>query len=113
MPRTVRAYSITAERIAAERERVGGDPRAMDATNVIGLDDLELRDVGPTDVHLRILAFSVEHNIDHAVTADTVNIAELRGGRMYPGNSAVGEVIAVGDQVTKFQPGDIAITHCN
>ncbi|MDQ1402893.1 MAG: hypothetical protein QOG03_1209 [Actinomycetota bacterium] len=113
MGRKVRAFSITSEAVAAEKERVGGDTKAMDVSRVIALDDLELRDVGPTDVHMRILAFSAEHNIDHAATADTVNISELRGGRMFPGNSALGEVLAVGDQVTKFKAGDIVITHCN
>ena len=113
MPKTVRAYSITAEAVAAERERVGGNPADMDVANVVKLDELELRDVGPTDVHVRIVAASAEHNIDHAATADTVNIADARGGKMYPGNSAMGEVLAVGDQVTKFKPGDIVITHCN
>src|SRR3954470_10543428 len=113
MSKTVRAYSISAEAIAAERERVGGNPTDMDVANVVKLDTLELRDVGPTDVHLRIVAASAEHNIDHAATADTVNIADVRGGKKYPGNSAMGEVLAVGDQVTKFKPGDIVITHCN
>jgi crotonyl-CoA carboxylase/reductase len=87
-----RAFSITAEAIAAERE---------------------LREVGPNDVHLRILAVSAEHNVDHAALADTVNITELRGGKIYPGNSAVGEVIGVGSQVTRFKPGDVVLTHCN
>ena len=113
MGRTVRAYSITSEAVAKERERVGGDTKQMDVANVIGLDEVEMRDVGPTDVHVRILAASAEHNIDHAATADTVNIAEARGGRIFPGNSAVGEVLGVGDQVTAFKPGDIVITHCN
>jgi len=107
------AYSISADAIAAERARVDNDLSKFDAANVIRLDELELRAVGPRDVHLRILAISVEHNIDHAVLADTVNIAKLRGGKIYPGNSAIGEVVAVGDQVTRFRPGDIAITHCN
>ena len=40
------------------------------------------------DVQLKILAASAEHNIDHAALADTVNIAEARGGKIYPGNSA-------------------------
>jgi len=113
MGRTVRAYSITSEAVAKERERVGGDPKDMDVSRVIALDELELREVGPTDVHLRIIAASAEHNIDHATTADTVNIADMRGGKMYPGNSAMGEVLAVGDQVTKFKPGDVVITQCN
>jgi NADPH:quinone reductase-like Zn-dependent oxidoreductase len=69
--------------------------------------------MGPTDVHLRILVVSAEHNVDHAALADTVNIAELRGGKIYPGNSAVGEVIGVGADVQKFKVGDIVLTHCN
>lgn len=113
MARTVRAYCITAESVARERARVAGDVNSMDVSRVIELDKLELPDVGPTDVHLRILAASAEHNVDHAAMADTVNIAELRGGRIYPGNSALGEVIEVGEQVTRFAPGDIVITHCN
>ena len=113
MARTVRAYSITADAVARERERVGGAIDDMDVANVIALDKLELRDMGPSDVHMRILAASAEHNVDHAAMADTINIAESRGGRIYPGNSAVGEVLEVGADVTRFKPGDIVITHCN
>jgi crotonyl-CoA carboxylase/reductase len=113
MSRTVRAYCITADAVARERERVGGNVEEMDVSRVIQLDKLELADLGPTDIHMRILAASAEHNVDHAALADTVNIAESRGGRIYPGNSAVGEVLEVGEQVTRFQPGDIVITHCN
>lgn len=107
-----RAYSISADAIARERERVGGDLSRFDVSRVIQLDHLELPELGPTDVRLRILAVSAEHNVDHAATADTVNIAELRGGKIYPGNSAVGEVVETGSQVTRFKPGDIVITHC-
>src|SRR5687768_13315169 len=113
MPRTVRAYCITSEAVARERERVGGVVDDMDVANVIELDKLELPDVGPTDVRMRILAASGEHNVDHAAMADTVNIAEARGGRIYPGNSAVGEVVEVGANATRFKVGDIVITHCN
>jgi crotonyl-CoA carboxylase/reductase len=108
-----RAYSIAADAIAAERKRVGDDLDKVNLANVLGLDDLALRAMGPRDVHLRILAVSAEHNISHAATADTVNIAQLRGGKIYPGNSAVGEVLAVGQEVKKFKPGDVVITHCN
>src|SRR5207248_9776508 len=113
MSRTVRAYCITAEAVARERERSGGNFDDVDVSNVIELDKLELRDVGPRDVHLRILAASAEHNDDHAALADTVNIAEARGGRIFPGNSAMGEVIEVGPAVTDFNPGDVVVTHCN
>jgi NADPH:quinone reductase-like Zn-dependent oxidoreductase len=109
----VRAYSISVERIAAEKERVDGDLSKFDVARVIALDTLDLAPVGPRDVHLRILAASAEHNVDHAAMADTINIAEARGGKIYPGNSAVGEVLAVGDQVTRFRKGDVVLTHCN
>ncbi|MFQ5515622.1 MAG: zinc-binding dehydrogenase [Myxococcota bacterium] len=108
-----RAYSITAEAIAEERKRVGEDLDAFDVSKVIRLDEVELREMGPNDVHLRILAVSAEHNVDHAALADTVNIAELRGGKIYPGNSAVGEVVRAGSRVTRFKTGDLVLTHCN
>ncbi len=108
-----RAYSIRADDVNAERERAGEDLEQIDFSKVIRLDDLELREVGPSDVHLKILAVSGEHNVDHAVVADTVNIAETRGGKIYPGNSAVGEVLSVGADVTLFEPGDVVLTHCN
>ena len=105
-----RAYSIDANDIAAEWSRIGDDQSGFDASRVLKLDRLELRPLGPDDVRMRLLAFSLEHNLDHAVLADTVNIAELRGGKIFPGNSAVGEVVEVGGQVTRFAPGDVVIT---
>ncbi len=110
---SVAAYSISASAIAAEKARVGGDPSRVDVSRVLALDTLELAPLGASDVHLRILAVSAEHNIDHVATADTGNPAETRGGKIYPGNSATGEVLAVGANVTKFKPGEIVITHCN
>ncbi len=106
------AYSISASDIAAEWERVGDDTGSFDASRVLKLDRLELQPIGPRDVRMRLLAFSLEHNLDHAVLADTINIAELRGGKIYPGNSAVGEIVEVGSEVTRFQPGDVVLTHC-
>jgi NADPH:quinone reductase-like Zn-dependent oxidoreductase len=110
---TTRAYSITTDAIAKEAARTGGDTSKVDVSKVIALDELSLRAVGPRDVRLKILAASAEHNIDHAATADTVNIAQARGGKMYPGNSAVGEVIEAGAEVKKVKVGDIVVTHCN
>ena len=107
------AYSISAESIARERERVGDDLQKVDVSRIIQLDDVQLREIGPGDVHLKILAVSAEHNVDHAALADTMNIAEARGGKIYPGNSAVGEVLSVGDDVSRVKPGDVVVTHCN
>ncbi len=108
-----RAYSISAEDIARERERVAGDLEKFDVSNIIRLDELELPGLGSRDVLLRILAVSAEHNVDHAALADTVIIAEARGGKIFPGNSAVGEVLEVGPDVQRFKPGDVVVTHCN
>jgi crotonyl-CoA carboxylase/reductase len=108
-----RAYSITAEAIAEERKRVGNDLDKFEIARVIRMDKVELPEVGDHDVHLRILAVSAEHNVAHAALADTVNIAKVRGGKIYPGNSAVGEVTEVGPEVTRFRPGDVVLTHCN
>ncbi|MFP8878790.1 MAG: zinc-binding dehydrogenase [Myxococcota bacterium] len=107
------AFSISAESIATESKRVSGDMDQFDVSRVIALDSVELREVGHADVRIRILAASVEHNVDHAALADTQNIAEVRGGKIYPGNSALGEVLEVGSDVGRFSPGDIVITHCN
>ena len=112
MGKTVRAYAIATDAIAAEKERAGNTDD-MDITNVVALDKLDLRDVGPNDVRFKVLAVSAEHNINHAALADTINIAEARGGKIYPGNSALGEVLEVGANVTTHAVGDIVITHCN
>jgi NADPH:quinone reductase-like Zn-dependent oxidoreductase len=108
-----RGYSISADAIAAERARVNDDLVRFDSSRAIRLDELELRPLGSRDVHLRILAASLEHNVDHAALADTMNIAAVRGGKIFPGNSAVGEVLAAGAEVTRFKPGDVVLTHCN
>jgi NADPH:quinone reductase-like Zn-dependent oxidoreductase len=42
-----------------------------------------------------------------------VNITDMRGGKIYPGNSALGEVTEVGGEVDRFKAGDIVVTHCN
>jgi len=108
-----RAYAITAEAIAKERARVDDDLDRVDISSIIALDEVELAALKPRDVKIRILVVSAEHNIAHAALADTVNITDMRGGKIYPGNSAVGEVIAVGANVTRFEAGDIVLTHCN
>ena len=108
-----RAYAITAEGVAREAQRAGGDFDKVDVSRIVELDEVELRAMGPQDVKLKILAASAEHNVDHAALADTVNITAARGGKIYPGNSALGEVTEVGKDVTRFKPGDIVVTHCN
>ena len=112
-PPMPRSYAIRVEAIAEERKRVADDLEKFDVSRVIALEDFTLREKGPRDVHLRILAVSAEHNVDHAALADTMNIVDARGGVIYPGNSALGEVVDVGNDVTRFKTGDIVVTHCN
>lgn len=108
-----RAYAITAEAIKAEHERTKGKPESYRISNILKLEESQLRDMGANDCRIRILAVSAEHNINHAALADTVNIAELRGGKIFPGNSALGEVIETGANCKRLKKGDIVITHCN
>ena len=39
----------------------------------------------------------------------SVVLGEARGGKIYPGNAALGEVGSVGGEVTKFAAGDIVV----
>lgn len=111
--RTHRAFSISAADIAAESARVGGDLGKFDVSRVIKLDSNVLPPMGRKDLHVGVLAVAGEHNVGHAALADTVNIADIRGGKIWPGNTMVAKVTAVGDDVTRFKAGDIIISHCN
>ncbi len=107
-----KAYAISSSSVAEERARVGGDLSKVDVTRVLVPDNVELRAMGAADVRLKILAVPVEHNVVHAAIADTVDIAEIRGGKIYPGNAAIAEVVEVGTAVERFSLGDIVVTHC-
>ena len=91
-----RAFSISSESIAKERERVGGDMSKFDISRVVQLDELVLpraRPVRRAAAHPRGVGRAQRRPRG---ARRHVNIAEVRGGKIYPGNSAVGEVIAVG-----------------
>ena len=109
-----KAFSISAEAIARESQRVGGDLEKFEVARVIQLDECVLRDVGPQDVQLRILAVSGEHNVDHAALADTVNIAESARRQDLPRQQRARRGDRRSDaEVKRFKAGDIVITHCN
>lgn len=110
---TTRAYSVSAGDIALEATRVGGAPDDFDLKRIIKLDSLDLPEVGDGDLRLRILAVSAEHNIVHVALASPINICAARGGKIYLGNSAIGEVVEVGRDVRRFKVGDIVMTQGN
>ena len=56
-----RSYSIASEDIATERARVDDDLSKVDISRIVKLDDLVLPEIGPRDVHLRILARTAQH----------------------------------------------------
>jgi NADPH:quinone reductase-like Zn-dependent oxidoreductase len=104
-----RAYCITEAAIEAERARSGGDPARFDVARVVELEEVERASLPADGVRVRVLAVSVEHNVVHAALADTVNIVRLRGGKICPGNTFIGEVIETGPQAVQHRAGDIVI----
>ncbi len=108
-----RAYSVSADDIACESERVGGDRSRFDLTRTIRLDRLELPACGPTQVRMRVLAVPAEHNVVHAAIGHPINISAARGGKLFVGNGALGEVMETGKAVQRFKIGDIVVTHGN
>ena len=70
--------------------------------------NFERREVGPHDVQFDIHYCGVCHS-------DLHQIRDEWGGSIFPmvpGHEIVGRVVAVGSQVTKFKPGDVAATGC-
>jgi uncharacterized zinc-type alcohol dehydrogenase-like protein len=68
----------------------------------------ERRRVGPHDVHIKILYCGVCHSDIHQVRNEW-------GGSKYPmvpGHEIVGEIIEVGELVTRFTPGQMAGVGC-
>lgn len=107
------AYCLTSEAIEEEQRRSGHSLAAADVSRVIRPERVELPSPGRGEVRVAVLAASVEHNVLHAALADTVDIVALRGGRMIPGNSFVGEVIEVGAEVGAYRAGDIVVNGLN
>ncbi len=110
---TTRAYSISSEDIARESDRVGGDHNKFDLKRTIKLEAVQLPPVGAAQVRMRMLAFPAEHNVVHAATANPINISAARGGKLFVGNGALGEIVATGSAVQRFKVGDIVLTQGN
>ena len=74
----------------------------------LGPFSIDRRDPGPRDVHIEILYCGVCHTDVHLARNEW-------GFSVYPivpGHEIVGRVVAVGDAVTKFKPGDTAGVGC-
>jgi NADPH:quinone reductase-like Zn-dependent oxidoreductase len=80
--------------------------------NAFGLDNLSFEPVtlpalGPTDVHVRLHAASLNYR-DLMVILGQYN-PKMQLPRI-PGSDAAGEVVAIGSAVTRFKPGDRVCT---
>ena len=103
----VRAFSITADAVAAERKRVNDDlTRSTSLASPSRWTGSALRELGPETSSSASYTGAVPKRpiADHAALADTVNITQLAAVKIYPGNSALGEVLAVGREVKRFRP---------
>lgn len=81
------------------------------AADVLNEDPRYIREFLPTDVVIKVHAFSI-NPIDVRIRqgyGSSLITAQSRGRKLFPlvlGRDCSGEVVAVGDKVTKFVPGD-------
>ncbi len=81
---------------------------AQSPTSPLALTTIDRREPGPKDVAIDILYCGVCHSDLHATRGEWP-------GMLYPcvpGHEIVGRVTAVGKQVTKFKPGELAAVGC-
>jgi len=107
--RRVRAYTLSTTDIADEWKRVGNSRDAFDVRRVLRAEQIDAQSLGEKDVRVRVLIVSAEYNVVHAALADVVDIAAAHGGKHYPGNSFLGEVIEVGAHVSNVRLGDVVV----
>ncbi|RYF53542.1 MAG: NAD(P)-dependent alcohol dehydrogenase, partial [Cytophagaceae bacterium] len=81
---------------------------AQNAETPLAPFQFERRDLKPTDVQFDIHYCGVCHSDLHQVRGEWGNSVFP----MVPGHEVVGRVTAVGDQVTKFNVGDLAAVGC-
>lgn len=81
---------------------------AQDASSPLAPFDFERRDPGPQDVVIQILYCGVCHSDLHTARNEWANTLYPS----VPGHEIVGQVTAVGGEVTRFKVGDLAGVGC-
>lgn len=94
--------------IAAESVITTKGFAARDSQSPLEPFTFERRVPGPLDVHFEILYCGVCHSDLHQVRDEWGHSIYP----MVPGHEIVGKVLAVGDKVKKFRPGDLAAVGC-
>lgn len=124
-----RALTLTGERVANERTRLGlradradntENLSGWDPANVFHFEEVPLPKIGdhPDAVVVKILTCALETNVVHAATGSPeptrVAMRERDGeAKVIMGNAAVGQVVAIGEKVSRFKVGDLVMTHCH
>jgi crotonyl-CoA carboxylase/reductase len=100
-PDTMEAWVIRPERL--------GDPR-----DAMRLERIEVPEPGPGEVLVRVMAAGVNYNGVWASLGLPVSIFRYTGYDFHiAGSDASGVVERVGPGVTRWQPGDEVVIHCN
>jgi uncharacterized zinc-type alcohol dehydrogenase-like protein len=81
---------------------------AFDATSPLKYWDFERRDVRPDDVEIDILYCGVCHSDLHAAKGEWGDVNRP----FVPGHEIVGRVARVGEQVSRYKPGDLVGVGC-
>src|SRR5205809_2538836 len=104
LPSTMAAWVIRQER--------EGEP-----TDAFQLEEIELPKPGAFEVIVRVMAAGVNYNNVWAALGEPVSVMRYgdhpQWGHHIGGSDASGVVWKVGEGVTRWQPGDEVIIHCN
>src|ERR671936_382230 len=104
LPRTMAAWVIREERF--------GEPR-----DAFQLEEIEVPEPGAFEVMVRVMAAGVNYNNVWAALGKPVSVMRYgdhpEWGHHIGGSDASGIVWKVGPGVTRWQPGDEVVIHCN
>jgi crotonyl-CoA carboxylase/reductase len=100
-PATMEAWVIRPDRL--------GDP-----VQAMRLEQIEVPEPGPGEVRVRVMAAGVNYNGVWAAAGLPVSIFRYTGYDFHiAGSDASGIVDQVGPGVTRWEPGDEVVIHCN
>jgi len=104
LPETMAAWVIREDRL--------GEPR-----DAFRIEEIEVPEPGAFEVIVRVMAAGVNYNNVWAALGEPVSVFGYGdhepGGHHIGGSDASGVVWKVGAGVTKWQPGDEVVIHCN
>src|SRR3954466_12310876 len=102
LPQTMAAWVIRQER--------EGQP-----TDAFQLEQIEVPEPGPFEVIVRVMAAGVNYNNVWAALGKPVSVfrSHPEEDHHIGGSDASGQVWKVGEGVTRWQPGDEVVIHCN